>query len=276
MTAAPGPIEELVLNGVPVRVARPAEPHRTGVVVLHQGPGYALQTEQWLQRLAGDGHLAVAPLFLHHRGEVAVNPFERFGGDLSAFAAFLPDDREIRGDISVALQFIRDAGVDPLRTAVIGFSYGGRAAFLAATENELGAAITFYGNGIQNDGYAGNAGIPPLVDRVGKLKTAWLGLYGEEDFLLAPGEIDQLEESLQAAPVSAALVRYPGAGHAFDADMVFAPGTPSSLSPDAADDAIERTREFLRTRLRDNSPGVRAQGRDRASAAAESREGSAT
>lgn len=242
-------LEELVVAGVPMRVARPAGPVETGVVVLHQAPGYLPHIAEWLALLADHGHLAVAPLLLHHRGEVAVDPFAKFGGDLAAFAAFLPGDEEIRGDISAALDLLQEEGVAPKHTAIVGFSYGGRAAFLAATERSIGAAVTFYGNGIQNDGYPGNDGLPPLTNRAAHLRAPWLGLYGEQDFLLAPGELDEFESALRSASGLAELVRYPNAGHAFDADMTLAPGGPSTLDPDAATEATRRTLDFLRSRL---------------------------
>lgn len=249
MTGRPITIEDLTVDGVPCKIARPLGPAGTGVVVLHQAPGYSPQTAGWLERLADDGHLALAPLLLHHRGEQAVDPFERFGGDLAAFAAFLPGDDEVRGDVTAVLGFLRGSGVEPGRTGVLGFSYGGRAAFLTATEHRLGAAVTFYGNGIQNDGYPGNDGAPALADRVPRLRTPWLGLYGDRDVLLAEGELDEFEVSLRQAPAFTELVRYPTAGHAFDVDTTFGPGAPSTLHPDAATDATDRTRAFLRAHL---------------------------
>lgn len=250
MTAGPSTIDSLNVEGVPLRIARPTAGATTGVVVLHQGPGYAPHTVEWLQRLADDGHLVVAPLLLHHRGEEAVDPFTRFDGDLAAFAAFLPGDDEVRSDITAALNYLSSCGISAQRTAIIGFSFGGRAAFLAAIERNVGGVVTFYGNGIAFDGYAGNEAIPALSERIPQLQNPWLGLYGDRDFLLADGELDEFEILLRGASTHTELVRYAGAGHAFDADMIFAPGAPSSLDPDTARDAIERTRAFLETHLR--------------------------
>jgi carboxymethylenebutenolidase len=256
VTGQPIAIEDLTVDGVPCKAARPLGQGGTGVIVLHQAPGYSPQIADWLQRLAAEGHLAIAPLLLHHRGEEAVDPFTRFDGDLAAFTAFLPGDDEVRGDVDAALGFLRESGVEADRTGILGFSYGGRAAFRTATEYSLGGAITFYGNGIQNDGYPGNDGAPSLADRVPHLRTPWLGLYGDQDFLLAEGELDDLEASLRNAPAFTELVRYPTAGHAFDVDMSFGPGAPSTLHPDVAEDASERTRSFLRTRLSGNRTAV--------------------
>src|SRR4051794_5401680 len=142
-------IDSIEHDGVPLRVARPGEGTTTGVVVLHQAAGYAPQIETWLTRLADQGHLAVAPLLLHRHGVESINPFERFGGDsgmdLAAFGAFLPGDDDVLADVAAALGSLRSQGIEPSTTAVLGFSFGGRAAYLVATERPLGAAVTFYG-----------------------------------------------------------------------------------------------------------------------------------
>ena len=238
-------IESLEQHAVPLRVARPAGPATTGVVVLHQAAGYSPQIEDWLLRLAGRGHLAVAPLLLHRHGVERVDPAERFGGDLGAFAKFLPGDPEALADFDAAADFLRAGGIEPKRTGVVGFSYGGRAAYLVAAEHALGAAVTFYGNGIHAESFHGNDRLPALTDRVRDLRTPWLGLYGERDFLLAEGELDDWEQLLPAAPVPADLVRYPEAGHAFDVDTPFGPGGHSPYHPEATKDAIDRALGFL-------------------------------
>ncbi|MEI4271150.1 dienelactone hydrolase family protein [Klenkia sp. LSe6-5] len=238
-------IESRTLGAVPVRVARPAGAASSAVVVLHQAPGWSPQVADWLTRLGDAGHLAVAPLLLHHRGVESVDPGERFGGDLGAFAAFLPGDDLIASDVDEVLAFVRREGVDGRRTGVVGFSYGGRAAFLTAARHELGAAVTFYGTGIQRPGYPGNEDLPALADHIENLRTPWLGLYGETDFLLQPGELDEFETALEQAPASTEVVRYPDAGHAFDIDIRFGPDAPSSLVPAAAADATSRAEAFL-------------------------------
>jgi carboxymethylenebutenolidase len=83
-------LESVQADGVPLGVARPADPPPTGVEVLHQVAGYPPQTASWLTRLARMGHLAVAPMLLHRHGADSIGPFSRFAGDLTAFARFLP------------------------------------------------------------------------------------------------------------------------------------------------------------------------------------------
>ncbi|MCP2256145.1 carboxymethylenebutenolidase [Prauserella aidingensis] len=243
-------IESTQHGGVPLRIARPAQPRSTGVVVLHQANGYAPQTESWLTRLAERGHLAVAPLLLQRRGVESVDPTERFGDDLNAFARFLPGDADVLEDITTALDYLTTEDLDARHTGVLGFSYGGRAAYLIATKRALGGAVTFYGNGIHRESFLGNEHIPALTSRVKSLQTPWLGLYGDQDFLLAEGELDEWQTELTGAPVNTELVRYPDAGHAFDVDQAFSPDMPSPYIAKAAEDASERTLRFFDSTLR--------------------------
>lgn len=243
-------IESIEHDGVPLRVARPGASPSGGVVVLHQAPGYSPQTAQWLEQLADEGYLAVAPLLLHRQGVEAVDPGERFGGDMVAFAKFLPGDDDARSDVAAALAFLEAEGIGPSATALLGFSYGGRATYLIASEQPVAAAVSFYGGGVQRKNFHGNEELPALADRTAQLRTPFLGLFGEQDFMLTAGELDEWEQELAGAPVRAELVRYPAAGHAFDVDMPMGPGMPSPYVAEAAEDATRRALDFLRAALR--------------------------
>jgi carboxymethylenebutenolidase len=242
-------IKSIRYDDVPLRIGRPAGDPTSAVIVLHQAAGWSPQITGWLERLAGQGHLAVAPSLLHRHGVDSIDPFARFGGDMEAFAAFLPGDDDVRSDVASALRFIVEQGVAPPATGVLGFSFGGRASYLVATETSLGAAVSFYGNGIQQESFQGNDALPALADRTGALRTPWLGLYGEQDFLLAPGELDEWEKQLAGAPVATELVRYPDAGHAFDVEEAFGPGMPVRYVAEAAEDATARTLAFFENSL---------------------------
>ena len=242
-------IETFQYNDVPLRIARPAGPAATAVVVLHQAAGYSPQIAGWLGRLAENGYLAVAPMLLHRHGVESINPFERFGADMGAFARFLPGDGDLSADVDTALRFLSAEGVAPTATAVLGFSYGGRGAYLIAAERALGAAVTFYGNGVQRKSFEGNDQLPALADKTASLRTPWLGLYGEQDFLLTPGELDEWEGSLAHAPVGTEIIRYANAGHAFDVEEAFGPGMPVPYVADATEDATARTLRFLEKSL---------------------------
>lgn len=236
-----------------VRIVRPATEPSTAVVVLHQAPGWSPQIAEWLEVLAGQGHLAVAPLLLlHRRGVESVDPGEAFGHDLTAFAKFLPGDDEVREDVSACLSELRSWSIAPKSTGILGFSYGARAAYLAATEHSLGGAVGWYPNGIQRAGYPGNEALPALADRTAALRTPFLGLTGDLDPLLGAGETDEWAAALAAASAATELVRYPGSGHAFDVKTppgAFVPPGFAHNADDAAD-GTRRTVEFFQRSLR--------------------------
>ena len=154
--------------------------------------------------------------------------------------------------MAASLDYLRSAGFAPTATGVLGFSYGGRAAYLAAAEHALGGAVGWYAVGVQRSTYHGNDDLPALADRTAELQTPWLGLLGELDFFQQPGELDDWEAALPGAPVPAQLVRYPKAGHAFDVQLPEEVPAPPGflLDADAAADAARRTREFFRKQLR--------------------------
>ena len=240
--------ETIVHNDVPLRFIAPSGEPRAGVIVLHQAPGFTPQIEGWLERLAGEGYLAVAPLLHHRTGSEFLNPAD-FGGDLSAFAAALPGDNDAVNDIGAALDYLAEQGLEASHAGILGFSYGGRLTYLVASQRPLAAAVSYYSGGIQRKNFHGNDAIPALTERTAGLQTPWLGFIGEQDFMLEPGELDAWEAALESAPVPVELVRYPGAGHAFDVDMPFGPGMPSPYVAEAADDAERRALEFLTARL---------------------------
>ncbi len=63
------------------------------------------------------------------------------------------------------------------QTGIVGFCMGGTLSFYAATLRPLGAAVTFYGGGVDQ----GRFGLPSLVDLAPTLQAPWLGCYGDLD-----------------------------------------------------------------------------------------------
>lgn len=234
-------------DGTPLRVARPASEPVSAVLVLHQAPGYTPQTEAWLELLAERGYLAIAPLLLHRRGVEVINPAERFGGNLQEFSAFLSGDQDLLSDLDAALSFAKDQGIPESSVGVVGFSYGGRAAYLLATQRQLAGAVGFYAVGVQRFAFDGNNHLPPIADR--SLSTPWLGLLGEADMLYSPGELDQWDAAITSSTVPAENVRYAGAGHAFDMDQPLGPGMPNPYHAEAAEDAQRRALAFLESHV---------------------------
>jgi carboxymethylenebutenolidase len=233
------------INGVPVQVRQPIDGMSGVVIVLHQAPGITPPIVEWLDFLADSGYVAIAPN-LHHRRKVDfINPME-FGGDMDAFSAVLPTDADLNEDFSAILEGLADLGVKPRSIAVIGFSYGARAAYLLATTMALGAAVSWYPVGVHVESFDGNAGLPALAALQTPPSTPWLGLVGDEDFMLAPGESELWQASIESlGSGEVTLVRYPTASHGFDAHNAMGPGMPDTFNAEAREDGVARTMAML-------------------------------
>ena len=100
----------------------------------------------------------------------------------------------------------------PRRVFTIGFCFGGRLSFLAAT---LGLGLTgvigFYGV-LVGEHYNGS---PAPMDVVGQLDGKVLGLFGGDDPSITEADVDRFDAALGAAGVEHRLVTYPGAPHSF-------------------------------------------------------------
>ena len=80
----------------------------------------------------------------------------------------------------------------------------------------------------------------PLLKVVPHMRAAWLGLYGEQDGQTPIEDVERLAAAAATAPVPTAVIRYPGAGHAFhNADR------PVAFQPDAASDGWQRLNGWL-------------------------------
>jgi carboxymethylenebutenolidase len=224
--------------GIPLHVKGSAGTGRA-VVVLHQAPGLTPDIHAWLDRLAQQGYLAVAPELHHRRGVAAIDPFAEFGGDPDAFAAALPTDEELLEDVKAVLDALAGGGIEEVH--LLGFSYGGRAAYLVASTLQVSSAVSWYAVGVHENAFRGNPGLPALTG-IGIFPSAsWLGLAGGSDPILVPGELEAWQKALTASGAPASLITYPEAGHAFDVHHGFGPDAPDTYRAAAFEDALSRT-----------------------------------
>lgn len=211
------------------------------VVVLHQASGWGPQTSVVLEKLAAEGYWAIAPDLFYRRGDGPV-PLPASPDDLPAFDAWLSGDTDVVKDLAAVRDALHARGFTDDRIAVVGYSYGGRAAYLAATRWPFAATALYYAPGVQVKSFAGNTDMPALVDA--PTLSPWIAFYGERDHFLTPGELGLLAET--AARRGGELVRYPEAGHSFDTEDFAAF---DAQDEKAAVDAERRLMAFLREYL---------------------------
>lgn len=170
------------------------------VLLIHEWWGLNEDHMIKAQALAAQGYVVYAP--------------DAYGGKLAQtvpgalFLTFTQSSGEIysRIDDSYA-DMIADPLVDPERTAVAGFCFGGRQAMMLGIRNDQPAAtVTFYGSGLVTD--------PDEQGSLGENGPV-LGIFGEEDASIPLEEVAEFKSALEIRNVEYEQEIYPGVGHAF-------------------------------------------------------------
>ncbi len=216
-------------NDGPMRVwsAEPGDGSARGaVLVLQEAFGVNRHIQDVTRRLAAEGYHALAPDLFHRTG-VEVLRYDEYAKAMTLIADIGAE--QIIADVDAALPLAGE-----VRTAVVGFCFGGRAAFTAATAvPELSAAVVFYGPGIA-------AGPHAVLGRAGLVTAPVLLHTGAEDEAIPAEQVTATEEALRAAGARFESHVYPSAGHAFACDA-----RPDRFQAEAARQAWDRTYRFL-------------------------------
>ena len=210
-----------------------------GVVVIPDVWGLGDHTKDIATRLAREGFAALALDVYRKTGRPEL-------ADVTAAMAWI---RELSDPL--VLETVQE-GIDVLarepdvgKVGLIGFCMGGQYAWLAACAcRGLSAVAPFYGMLRYEPGLDPQKKPRAPLDAVAGLRCPALGLYGQEDTIIANADVDELEGRLARQRQPTEIVRYAGAGHAFLNDT-----RPALYRPEAAADAWRRLIDFLRTHL---------------------------
>jgi carboxymethylenebutenolidase len=204
------------------------------VIVVQEAFGVNDHIRDVTRRFAAASYRAVAPAFFHRAGG-GTAPYGDFAKVMPLFQGLTDDG--ILMDVDAAVAHLEAAGFRPSQIGLVGFCFGGRVSFLAAVRRRLGAAVGFYGGGLVNARFPI---FPALVGEAAKLRTPWLGLFGDRDESIPVADVEQLREALDSnAKVAHEIVRYADAEHGFHCDVR------PSYKADAAQDAWQRTLKWL-------------------------------
>ncbi len=223
---------------MPVYEARPDGSASRAVLVIQEAFGVNEHIQDVTRRFAEAGYHALAPHFFHRTG-AATAPY----GDFDRVRELIEglDDDGVLRDADAAIEYLTaEHGFTTGALGAVGFCFGGRATFLLAARRDLGAAVGFYGGGIVS---GDSTRFPPLVGESDRLRTPWLGLFGERDPSIPLEDVETLERALEDAPVTTQIVRYPEAGHGFHCDGR------DVYHETSAKDAWARTLEFFERHL---------------------------
>lgn len=188
-------------------VAMPAESSRAGVVVLPDNRGLSSFYEVLSCRIAELGYAALA---IDYYGRTA-GPVEKRGDDFPFMHHLMQVTRPgLESDLAAAVDFLRSSeGGGCSAVFALGFCFGGRQAYLAATlGHRLAGVIGFYG-------FPGaiNAAQGPTA-RAGQIHAPVLAIWAGGDQI----GVDQIQAFLDALTengVEYESVIYPGAPHSF-------------------------------------------------------------
>ncbi|MFC6880801.1 MULTISPECIES: dienelactone hydrolase family protein [Actinomadura] len=234
LDTADGPMR--VYTAEPVPAGGSGARAGSAVVVLQEAFGVNDHVQDITRRFAARGRLALAP-DLFHRNGAGVLGYDRHAEAMPLIGAIGPD--AIATDVRAVLDHLAASeGIAPGAAALVGFCFGGRAAFTAATAIPgLAAAVVFYGPGIA-------AGPHAVLDRAEAIDAPLMLHVGAEDPVIPPDDVAAIQAALREAGADFEQHLYPGAGHAFACDA-----RPHLYREEAAATAWGRTHAFLDRRL---------------------------
>ena len=200
-----------------------------GVVVLQEWWGLVDEIKGVCERFAAEGFVALAPDLYH--GETTDQPDE---AQQKLMALNMEEaEKEMRGAVQALLANPKCNGA----IGTVGFCMGGGlSVWAAATNQDVGAAVSFY--------YVLPHGKPDFSQINGPV----LGHFGTADDFIPTDDAKALEEEIREAGVDVKFHYYEGAGHAFfnEEDRL------GTFSPEHAANAWIRTVDFFRQHLHRN------------------------
>lgn len=207
-----------------------------GLVLIPHMPGWDEFCRETSRRFSQHGYLVLCPDIYSRFGqgtpeEIAAKA--RAGGGAP--------DAGVMGDCEGALEYLNSQPYSNGKTGVIGMCSGGRHAFMAAcVTNGFSAAVDCWGGGVVMPEKALTPAQPKApIDLTEQLSCPLLGLFGNDDKMPTPAEVDLHEEALKKYGKDYEFHRYDGAGHGFwyyPTEM---------YRPRQAMDAWEKTFRFL-------------------------------
>jgi carboxymethylenebutenolidase len=211
-------------------LALPPAGRGPGIVLLQEIFGVNEHIRNVADQYAADGYVVLAPdVFWRKAPRVELG----YEGDDRQKAIELMQQTDVAqttADVGAAAKALRALPECVGPVAVIGYCYGGRLAYLAATEGSVDAAVAYYGGGIQTQ-----------LDLADRVKVPMLFHYGEKDHGIPMTAVEAVKERFHGR--DAAIYVYPDADHGFNCTMR------ASYHPHSAALAHGRTLTFLGEKL---------------------------
>jgi carboxymethylenebutenolidase len=185
-----------------------------GVVVLHHMPGWDEWTFEVVRKLAHNGIAAISPHLYHRYNTTGVYDDAAARGRADGGMV----DSQVMGDIEGCATYMRNQVYSNGKIGTIGFCSGGRHVVLAAAQVPgIDASVDCWGGGViptERFGLSPQRPVAP-IDLTEQINSPILGIFGNEDTMPPPEDVDKQEEAMKRFGKSYEFHRYDGAGHAF-------------------------------------------------------------
>jgi len=192
------------------------------IIMIHEWWGLNDNIRAMAERLAGEGYIVLAvDLFA---GKTAASPEEARVHMLSVVENPDPASENIRQ----AYDFVVSTAGAP-RVGSLGWCFGGGWSLNTAIlfPEDLDATVIYYGQVTDDD------------EKLGVIRSPILGLFGAEDKGITVDSVQQFESALERLRKNYEIHIYPGADHAF------ANPSGTAYNAEAAEDAWQKTLDFL-------------------------------
>jgi len=196
------------------------------IVVIQEIFGVNSHIRAVTDSFAAEGYTAIAPaLFDRIRMGIELGYTDKDMQEGRGYVAQLKSDQTLK-DIAAALAIVKHSG----RVGAVGYCWGGRMSYLAASELSLACGVVYYGGGITQ-----------ILDK--KPKCPMMYHFGERDKHITQDDVAQI----QAANPEGQFFIYP-ADHGFNCDQRASYDAPSAAL------ARKRTLEFFAQRVAGEKP----------------------
>jgi carboxymethylenebutenolidase len=204
--------------------ATPAGKPKGAIVIAQEMYGVTDYLKRVTAFYASQGYLAITPALYDRRERGTVLAYNEADRD-RVHELYKSMDWELSlTDLEAGRRFVASAGPDlSLKTAIIGFCWGGSLAWMAACRYDYQAAVAYYGSAMPD--YAGETPRCPVIAHV-----------GDSDSSFPPPRVAAFKAVQPGVPV----YTYPDTPHGFDNETRRA-----RYRPEAHRLARERTLAFL-------------------------------
>jgi len=195
------------------------------IVMIHEWWGLNDNIRAMANRLAAEGYMVLAVDL--YQGETAANP----GVARVKMLQVVENPDRARENLRQAVRFLNIAGAPGI--ASLGWCFGGGWSLNTAMSfpGELDATVIYYGQVTADEG------------KLAAIDAPLLGFFGAVDRGITVETVNAFESALQRLRKQHEIHIYPGVGHAF------ANPTGNNYNEEAAEDAWQRTLEFLAENL---------------------------